>query len=62
MLLPTLKSIIREAEMDTSGQISPKLREKLQSVEKNIESLTKAISDFKELTKIESDKMKVGTR
>jgi PAS domain S-box-containing protein len=60
MLLPTLKSIIREAEMDTSGQISPKLREKLQSVEKNIESITKAISDFKELTKIDSDKMKVG--
>ena len=60
MLLPTLKNIIREAEMGTNGEISPKLKEKLESVEENIDRITKAISDFKELTEIDSDKMKVG--
>ena len=60
MLLPTLKNIIREAERDTSGEISPKLKEKLEAVEKNIDGITKTISDFEELTEIDIDKTKVG--
>ncbi len=60
MLLPTLKNIIREVEIRANSKISRELKEKLESVEENIDGITKALSDFKEPTEIDSDKMKVG--
>ena len=59
-LLGTLKNIICEAQAGTLGEISPKLKENLELINKNINGLTRVISDFYDMSEIDSDKMKVG--
>jgi len=58
-LSAVLKNIICEAQAGTLGEISPKLKENLELIDKNINGLTKVISDFYDMSEIDSDKMKV---
>ncbi len=59
-LLATLKNIICEAEVDARCAVSPRLTEELKSVRENIDRVTRAISDFDDLSGIESGRTKVG--
>lgn len=59
-LLAALKNIIFEAETSTRSEISPELKENLESVDGNIDRLTRVISDFNDISEIDSGKTKVG--
>jgi len=59
-LLAVLKNVICGAKAGTLGEISPKLEENLGSADKNIDRLTRIISDFNDMSEIDGGKIKVG--
>ena len=60
--MAALKNIIFEAEASTRGEIGPELKENLESIDWNIDRLTRIISDFNDISEIDSGKTKVVAR
>ena len=58
--LAILKDIISDAEAGALGEISPKLQGNLELADKNIDKVTRIISDFYDMSKTDSSKTGVG--
>ncbi|MHC4158775.1 MAG: PAS domain-containing sensor histidine kinase [Planctomycetota bacterium] len=57
--LSIFKNIISNALAGVMGQLSPKLRENLEMANRTINRLTRIVSDFLDISKIEAGKMKL---